>query len=304
MAEEVKTSDPMALSRQRVQEARQDQSGRVYRVFSDGIWDMCHIGHANMLKQVKQSLDPLGAKVHLIVGVCNDEDTLKFKGKTVLSHEVRCETLKHFKWVDQVVPNSPWIITQEFLDQHQIDFVAHDAIPYVSADSEDVYAFVKSQGKFLETQRTDGISTSDIINTIVTQYDDFVERNLDRGYTKEQLNVGKTWEARKAFHDKEKQLKERVNVTKNELKESRTAVELFVKQFNLRHGLVQDDNSNRRYFTPVKYFEHLQSSLPESGEGIVHHAWELSKTLFKTYLSVVSYFNPLSYCRSSKKKTS
>jgi hypothetical protein len=28
------------------------------------------------------------------------------------------------------VPNAPWVITEEFLDEHQIDYVAHDALPY------------------------------------------------------------------------------------------------------------------------------------------------------------------------------
>jgi choline-phosphate cytidylyltransferase len=32
--------------------------------------------------------------------------------------------------VDEVVPDAPWVITKEFLDKHQIDYVAHDALPY------------------------------------------------------------------------------------------------------------------------------------------------------------------------------
>lgn len=56
---------------------------------------------------------------------------------------------------------------------------------------------------FLETQRTVGISTSDIIVDIVKQYDEFVSRNLSRGYTKEQLNVGRSWEVRAKFHEKQ-----------------------------------------------------------------------------------------------------
>lgn len=32
-----------------------------------------------------------------------------------------------------MVPNAPWVITKEFLDEHNIDFVAHDALPYADA---------------------------------------------------------------------------------------------------------------------------------------------------------------------------
>lgn len=36
-----------------------------------------------------------------------------------------------FRWVDEVIPDAPWVLTQEFIDKHQIDYVAHDALPYV-----------------------------------------------------------------------------------------------------------------------------------------------------------------------------
>jgi len=48
---------------------------------------------------------------------------------------------------------------------------------------------VKSIGKFKETKRTDGISTSDIIMRILKDYNDYVMRNLARGYSREDLGV-------------------------------------------------------------------------------------------------------------------
>ena len=77
-----------------------------------------------------------------------------------------------------------------FLPYLQIDFVAHDDLPYNSADSEDIYKPLKDMGKFVATQRTKGVSTSDIIARIVRDYDVYVRRNLARGYTREELNVG------------------------------------------------------------------------------------------------------------------
>lgn len=166
---------------------------------------MFHFGHAKALEQAKKSFP----EVYLLVGgmiyeiltlqmptqaltlsvVCSDEETHSRKGKTVMTDTERYESLRHCKWVDQVIPDAPWFVNQEFLDQHQIDYVAHDAEPYQSSESGDVYAFVKAQGKFLPTQRTDGISTSDLITRIVRDYDAYLRRNLERGVSAKELNI-------------------------------------------------------------------------------------------------------------------
>lgn len=48
-----------------------------------------------------------------------------------------------------------------------IDFVCHDDIPYQTADIDDAYAACKKLGKFRATQRTKGISTTDVVAKIL-----------------------------------------------------------------------------------------------------------------------------------------
>ncbi|CAM9502171.1 unnamed protein product, partial [Discosporangium mesarthrocarpum] len=130
----------------------------------------------------------------LLVGCCSDELTHRFKGRTVMRDWQRYESLRHCRWVDEVIEDAPWIVDKSFLAAHKIDFVCHDALPYgassgQSSSSGDIYAHLKEEGRFIETERTDGISTSDIITSIIQDYDVFVRRNMERGYNARDMNV-------------------------------------------------------------------------------------------------------------------
>ncbi|KAL7665480.1 choline-phosphate cytidylyltransferase [[Candida] zeylanoides] len=160
-------------------------SDRPIRIYADGVFDLFHLGHMKQLEQAKKAFP----NVTLVCGVPSDAETHKRKGLTVLTDHQRVETLHHCRWVDEVVPDAPWCVTTDFLLSHKIDYVAHDDLPYASSDSDDIYKPIKEKGMFLTTQRTDGISTSDIITKIIRDYDKYLMRNFARGATRKDLNV-------------------------------------------------------------------------------------------------------------------
>ncbi|KAK3906740.1 hypothetical protein C8A05DRAFT_11505 [Staphylotrichum tortipilum] len=160
-------------------------TGRAVRVYADGVFDLFHLGHMRQLEQAKKAFP----EVYLIVGVTGDQETHTRKGLTVLSGKERAETVRHCRWVDEVIENCPWIVTPAFLEEHQIDYVAHDDIPYGADEGDDIYAPIKAAGKFLVTQRTEGVSTTGIITKIVRDYEKYIARQLKRGTTRQELNV-------------------------------------------------------------------------------------------------------------------
>jgi glycerol-3-phosphate cytidylyltransferase-like family protein len=247
-----------------------------------------------------------------------------------MNHKLRCESVRHCRWVDEVLADAPWVLTDDYLTLHSIDFVAHDAIPYKdtsgsASNSGDVYHHIKQKGMFLETQRTDGLSTSDIIVTIIREYDDYVLRSLDRGYSKEELNVGKSWQVRARFHEKQKEFRQSLEQLKVEQKRAEGAAMAFIREFNPKYhmrrtrshesianmtqepmngqgGGDDEGEDDKVDWSPKAYVSRLKETLPVRSAGLFHHSAGLAWAIVETTGYFLSYLNPLSYFQSHKKK--
>jgi len=161
------------------------KDGKDIVVYADGCYDMFHFGHAHQLKQIK-AIHP---NIKLVVGICCDLDINKNKGHMIMTERERVETVKHCRWVDDIIFPAPWVPTLEFMDEQGIDFIAHDTIAYDAPGIDDVYKEMKLAGRFLPTLRTDGISTSDLLTRILKDREEYYERNLKKGISRQELNL-------------------------------------------------------------------------------------------------------------------
>ena len=61
-----------------------------------------------------------------MVGVLADDLCEAHQSPIIWPHVDRCEVLRHCRWVDEVVPDAPWTIDEQFLKAKKIDYVAID----------------------------------------------------------------------------------------------------------------------------------------------------------------------------------
>ncbi len=105
--------DLWRLARDKAERIR-EEGGRI--VFTNGVFDIIHPGHIEVLKHAR------GLGDMLIVGINSDESVrrLKGKGRPILSLEERMEIISSIRYVDIVVPfdeDTPYNLI-DFLKPH------------------------------------------------------------------------------------------------------------------------------------------------------------------------------------------
>lgn len=144
---------------------------RPIRVIADGVFDIFHLGHANLFRQIKSELLPPSCEVYTIALTSSDEDVTLLKTRPFQNQAMRQEMLRYCRFVDEVLPEFAWGPTPEICARYKIDFVAHDGIPYSGGSGEDGdwYGWAKRAGMFLETKRTPDISSTQLRQTLTME---------------------------------------------------------------------------------------------------------------------------------------
>ena len=127
-------------------------------VFCNGVFDLCHEGHMNLFEKAAS----YGTR--LVVGVLSDKDVEFYKRRPNMTHKERCSAVEKQKYVDKVIPNTPMIVTEEFIKKHNIDLVVCSA-EYDKPDDK-YYAGARKLGILQVLPRTDGVSTSELIKRV------------------------------------------------------------------------------------------------------------------------------------------
>lgn len=135
------------------------------RVYMDGCFDMMHYGHCNALRQARALGD------QLVVGVVSDDEITANKGPPVTPLDERMIMVSAVKWVDEVIPDAPYAITEEFMKklfvEYNIDYIIHGDDPCILPDGSDAYALAKKAGRYKQIKRTEGVSSTDIVGRML-----------------------------------------------------------------------------------------------------------------------------------------
>ena len=138
-------------------------TGKKYnRVWVDGCFDVTHFGHYNFIRQASLIGD------YVVAGVHDDEDIARNKSPPVFTLQERVEMVGACKWVNEVVPGSPFTMTDlSWLDRYNCEVALHGDDITLDASGKDCYSFMRDAGRFDTLPRTKSISTTNLIGRML-----------------------------------------------------------------------------------------------------------------------------------------
>lgn len=143
-------------------------------VYLDGVFDLFHIGH---LKSIEQCA-ALGDRV--IIGITGDQDAMGYKRRPIINEADRIAIVKSLQIVDDIVCPCPLLVTNEFMQQRNIDLVAHGFADIFDRDKQidQFFKVAVEEGKFQEINYYSKMSTTDIISRIKSDAKDDSDKQI------------------------------------------------------------------------------------------------------------------------------
>ena len=89
------------------------------RVYVDMVGDLFHAGHVALLREARRHGD------WLVVGVLSDDTAAAYKRRPIMTLAERVAVIEACRYVDEVIEDAPFQLTEEFLDEHAIATVVH-----------------------------------------------------------------------------------------------------------------------------------------------------------------------------------
>ena len=96
-----------------------DASTSAVRVYVDMVGDLFHAGHVALLREARRHGD------RLVVGVLSDETAASYKRRPIMTLAERVAVIEACRWVDEVIADAPFTVTEDFLEEHAITTVVH-----------------------------------------------------------------------------------------------------------------------------------------------------------------------------------
>jgi ethanolamine-phosphate cytidylyltransferase/choline-phosphate cytidylyltransferase len=127
------------------------------RVYADMVADLFHYGHIDFLRQVSEMGD------YVLIGI-NDDDVAEFyKRRPIHTMEQRIASVRACKYVDEVIPNAPWLFDPTWIEKYDLSLVVHGD-DYTDEKQRQIYRIPIERGIFRTVPYTKGISTTQIIH--------------------------------------------------------------------------------------------------------------------------------------------
>ncbi|WP_167288898.1 adenylyltransferase/cytidyltransferase family protein [Nocardioides seonyuensis] len=130
------------------------------RVYVDMVGDLFHAGHVELLRQARRHGD------HVVVGVLSDETAASYKRRPIMTLHERVAVVEACRYVDEVIADAPFEVTEDFLAEHRITTVVHgDDLALDAAGA--IYGPAVASGRFVHVERSGDISTTQLIQRVL-----------------------------------------------------------------------------------------------------------------------------------------